>query len=40
MLVDGVHGNRDSIRHWGVRGLYASTLGDCDTWVAPSELVA
>ncbi|MHA6512372.1 neutral zinc metallopeptidase [Tessaracoccus sp. Z1128] len=40
MLVDGVHGSRDSMRHWGARGLYAETLGDCNTWVAAPELVS
>ena len=40
MLVDGVHGSRASIQHWGIRGLYAATAGDCNAWVAPTELVA
>ena len=40
MLVDGVHGSRESIQHWGLRGLYAATAGDCNAWVAPPETVA
>ncbi|HRA04571.1 MAG TPA: hypothetical protein PK963_04230 [Arachnia sp.] len=40
MLVDGVHGSRESIQHWGLRGLYAATAGDCNAWVAPPEAVA
>lgn len=40
MLVDGVHGSRESILYWGTRGLYAETLGDCNTWLAPPEMVS
>ena len=40
MLEDGVHGNRESLRYWGMRGLYAQTMGDCNTWVAPEGEVA
>lgn len=39
MLVDGVHGSRESIRYWGTRGLYAETLGDCNTWVVAADAV-
>lgn len=40
MLVDGVHGSRASIQYWGMRGLYATTMGDCNTWVVDSERVS
>ena len=40
MLIDTVHGNRASLIYWGTRGLYASTVGDCNTWVALAEDVA
>lgn len=40
MLIDGVHGSRESLRYWGTRGLYASTLGDCNTWVAADAQVS
>ncbi|AQP43947.1 neutral zinc metallopeptidase [Tessaracoccus flavus] len=40
MLVDGVHGSRDSLRYWGMRGLYAETMGDCNTWVVAAQAVA
>lgn len=39
MLVDGVHGSRESLVYWGTRGLYAETLGDCNTWQVDSEHV-
>lgn len=37
MLVDSVHGSRESLRYWGTRGLYAAGTGDCNTWVAASR---
>lgn len=40
MVVDGVHGNRESLRHWGTRGLYAETMGDCNTWRVTSDHVS
>ena len=40
MLVDGVHGSRESLRYWGVRGLYAVTLGDCNTWAVEAQYVS
>jgi len=40
MLIDNVHGNRESLTTWGMRGLYAATVGQCNTWVAPAEDVA
>lgn len=39
MLVDGVHGSRESLVYWGTRGLYAETLGDCNTWRVDSAHV-
>ena len=33
---DGVHGSPDSVAYWGLRGLYADDLGECNTWVVPS----
>lgn len=33
---DGVHGSPDSVANWGLRGLYADDLGECNTWVVPS----
>ena len=30
--IDGVHGSLESLHYWGTRGLYAQTLGDCNTW--------
>lgn len=40
MLADPDHGTRASLTYWGLRGLYAHTLGDCNTWRAPSRWVA
>lgn len=40
MLVDGVHGSRESLRYWGTRGLYAETLNDCNTWAVESDHVS
>lgn len=40
MLVDGVHGSRESLLYWGTRGLYAETLGDCNTWAVESDYVS
>ena len=33
---DGVHGSPNSVANWGLRGLYADDLGECNTWVVPS----
>jgi predicted metalloprotease len=33
MREDASHGTRASLRYWGTRGLYAETMGDCNTWV-------
>lgn len=40
MLADEAHGTTGSLREWGLRGLYASSYGDCNTWVADDEAVA
>lgn len=39
MLADEHHGTRDSMVYWGMRGLYAVTYGDCNTWVVGEEQV-
>lgn len=39
MLEDSNHGRRASLVYWGTRGLYAATLGDCNTWVVEPHLV-
>lgn len=40
MTIDGVHGSRESILYWGTRGLYATTLEDCNTWAVTAEEVS
>ncbi len=40
MQADGVHGSRVSLFRWGLRGLYATTMNDCNTWVVPASEVA
>ncbi|MDO5737073.1 MAG: hypothetical protein Q4P15_11425 [Propionibacteriaceae bacterium] len=40
MVLDGVHGSRESIRYWGTRGLYAETMGDCNTWAVEASEVS
>ncbi len=38
-IPDEEHGTLESLRYWGTRGLYATTLGDCNTWsVAPERV--
>lgn len=38
-IPDEEHGTLESLRYWGTRGLYAKTLGDCNTWsVAPERV--
>ncbi|MDO5677716.1 MAG: hypothetical protein Q4G35_09460 [Propionibacteriaceae bacterium] len=39
MRAGGVHGSRESMLHWGTRGLYAKTMNDCNTWVVPETHV-
>ncbi|RMB58306.1 hypothetical protein EAX62_13990 [Tessaracoccus antarcticus] len=31
-VLDDEHGSRESLLYWGTRGLYADTVGDCNTW--------
>lgn len=33
-IEDGIHGSRDSIAYWGLRGLYSDDMGNCNTWTA------
>lgn len=40
MQAGEVHGALESLMHWGTRGLYATTLNDCNTWVVPASEVA
>lgn len=40
MVSSDVHGTRQSLEYWGMRGLWAEGFGDCNTWVADDELVA
>lgn len=37
VVEDGIHGSRDSVAYWGLRGLYSDTLGNCNTWTVPAE---
>lgn len=39
MTIDGIHGSRESILYWGTRGLYATTLGECNTWAVDAAMV-
>ncbi len=39
MLIDSVHGTRESLTYWGTRGLYAATVADCNTWVVDADQV-
>ncbi len=40
MTLDGIHGSRESLLHWGTRGLYATTLEDCNTWAVDAGEVS
>lgn len=40
MLPSSTHGSRESMMYWGTRGLYAETLGDCNTWLVADEEVS
>ena len=40
VIVDGLHGSRESLLHWGTRGLYAETLGECNTWAVEATEVS
>lgn len=39
MREDATHGTQVSLRYWGTRGLYAETMGDCNTWVVGAAQV-
>lgn len=39
VVEDDIHGSKESVSEWGLRGLYAETVGDCNTWVADAESV-
>lgn len=39
VIIDGIHGSRESIIHWGTRGLYSETLEDCNTWAVDAGMV-
>ncbi len=39
MVADAGHGSQESLRYWGLRGLYARSPGDCNTWVAHADAV-
>lgn len=34
VVEDGIHGSKDSVATWGLRGLYSSSLSNCNTWTA------
>lgn len=36
-IEDGVHGSHDSLVYWGIRGLYSTTAGNCNTWTSSPE---
>lgn len=36
-IEDGVHGSHESLAYWGIRGLYSTNLGNCNTWTANAE---
>lgn len=40
MVASEVHGIRESLDHWGMRGLWAESMADCNTWAAETESVA
>lgn len=40
MVSSDVHGARESLRHWGMRGLWAGSFGDCNTWLVDDQEVA
>lgn len=38
-IEDGIHGSKDSMAYWGIRGLYSADMGNCNTWtVAPEDV--
>ncbi|MCC2592226.1 neutral zinc metallopeptidase [Tessaracoccus sp. OS52] len=38
-LDDGIHGSKDSLAYWGMRGFYADHAAECNTWVVGPEWV-
>lgn len=36
VIEDGIHGSKDSVAYWGLRGLYSVDVGNCNTWTAES----
>ena len=40
MVASDVHGSRESLDYWGMRGLWAASFGDCNTWLAPAHRVS
>lgn len=40
MRESHAHGNRAALVEWGTRGLYAETVGDCNTWTSPADDVS
>lgn len=39
MLADDIHGTRASLTRWGMRGLYATNYGQCNTWLVDEQEV-
>lgn len=37
VVEDGTHGSNASNDFWGFRGLYATSLSECNTWTSPSS---
>lgn len=35
MRESDAHGTREALVEWGSRGLYAESIGDCNTWTSP-----
>lgn len=40
MIASDVHGTRASLEHWGMRGLWATSFSDCNTWLAEEDQVS
>lgn len=38
-LDDGIHGSKDSLAYWGMRGFYGDHAAECNTWLVGSEWV-
>ena len=39
VIEDGIHGSKDSLAYWGLRGLYSTSLGNCNTWTVSGDEV-